>query len=510
MKRSVSVIVVPAILVAVIFWMTSRPADGAGPSAPAAASLAWVHPGAEAMRKNGYSGPSTCTMCHDDALAEITHTVHWYAASEVHNVQGLPDGTWWGMINRECALAGTTATANWTAATDGHFTPQSAGCGMCHIAALTSPPLPAGREATKEEAASIDCLVCHAANYDMQVRQTIVTEADGTRHWGQDSSLAAALSITQRPTAEACLRCHEHSFSFDYKRGTPFEPTNDLHAALGMGCTTCHITRHHKIAKGQAESDMLANDLPDVVVACSNCHGISPHRGGAAAQLNAHVARLSCQACHIPTASGIVREEWGKPVKDDSQGSYSALSKYDGIPAITGIWVPTVEIERGHPALMWRVPDQSGVSDAQSWMAFATATRTSEGAKLYPVRDLTQIMLFDKKLKMSQAPGMGFLAKNPKMADFPLLLAPNREVYNTTGNIEQALNVGMKPYEAFGLQWSGEWMSMTVPGTSAISVNHGVKRMGFSCRDCHSPHGVVDFAALGYPPDEVTKLKQPM
>jgi hypothetical protein len=51
---------------------------------------------------------------------------------------------------------------------------------------------------------------------------------------------------------------------------------------------------------------------------------------------------------------------------------------------------------------------------------------------------------------------------------------------------------------------------MTVPGTSAISVNHGVKRMGYSCRDCHSPHGVIDFEALGYPSDKVAKLEHPM
>jgi len=469
----------------------------------------WVHPGAEVIRDNGYDGPATCTTCHPRALDEITHSVHWYAASKVRNVKGLPDGTWWGMVNRECALAGTTAMSNWTASTNGHFTPQSAGCGMCHIAAISQPPLPPGREATKAEAEAVDCLVCHAASYDMDARKTLVKGADGRPHWGQDRSTAAALSITRVPTAEACLRCHEHSFSLDYKRGTPFTPTNDVHAAAGVPCTACHVTEKHRIAKGQAESDMVANDLPDVIVACSNCHGDAPHRGAAAAALNAHTARVSCQMCHIPAASGIVREDWGKPVKDDSTGRYSELSRYDGIPSLPGVWVPTATIERGAPDAMWRVPNAPGQADAQSWMAFATASRTTEGAKVYPVRALTQILLFDKQLKMWQAPGMAFVKAEQGMADFPLLLAPNREVYNSTGDVKAAVDAGMKPLATMGLSWSGEWMAMTVPGTSYISVNHGVKRMGLGCGDCHSPHGVLDWKALGYTAEETARLEQP-
>ena len=469
----------------------------------------WTHPGAEVIRDNGYSGPQTCAVCHDRALDEISHSVHWYVSSKVRNIKGLPDGSWWGMVNRECALAGTTALANWTAATAGKFTVEAAGCGMCHIAALVAPPLPAGREATAEEANTIDCLVCHAGDYDMSLRETITTDAKGQRLWGQDRTLRAALSITKVPTAEACLRCHEHSFSFDYKRGTPFTPANDLHSASGIPCTACHVTREHKIAKGQAESDMVANDLPDQPVTCAGCHGPEPHQGRPAADLNRHAATIACQTCHIPTASGIVSEDWGKPVKDDSRGEYSELSKYDGIPAIQGLWVPTVAIERAHPRVMWRVPNAKGAKDAQSWMAFATSSKDSDGAKIYPVRALAQTMLFDKTLKMWQAPGMGFLKSETGMADFPLLIAPNREVYNRTGDIAQALAAGMKPYAAFGLRWSGEWMPMTVPGTSFISVNHGVKRMGYSCRDCHSPNGVMDFASLGFSAAEVKKLRTP-
>ena len=466
----------------------------------------WVHPGNDAIKENGYQGAQTCTACHENALNEISHTVHWNLASQVRNVQGLPDSSWWGMINRECALAGSTSPSNWTAATNGKFSVQAAGCGVCHIGSLSSPPMP-GQKITDAELNTVDCLVCHAEDYDWQKRATLVKDASGV-HWGADTSLKAALSITKTPTTEACLRCHEHSFSDDYKRGMPYTADNDVHAKAGLSCLTCHTSENHKIAKGMYESDMVANDLPDVPVDCANCHGDKPHQGKIGETLNAHIDKIACQTCHIPEASGIVYENWGKPVKDNIRGKYSELSKFDKIPADPDLYVPTDTIKMGHPSYIWRVPNTKDQKNAQSWMAFATADINTSGAKIFPVRGLTQVMLFDKNLKMWQAPGMAFLKKNPEMATFPMLLAPNREVYNKTGNVKEAIDAGMKPFEKMGLKWSGEWMAMQVPGTSYISVNHGVKKFGLSCSSCHSKDGVMNFSALGYTPQQVKELEK--
>ncbi|MDE3059301.1 MAG: hypothetical protein KGJ59_15235 [Bacteroidota bacterium] len=467
----------------------------------------WVHPGNDAIRENGYQGAQTCATCHQDALDEIVNTVHWHLATPVRNIQGLPDSSWWGMANRECALAGSTSPSNWTASTNGKATVQAAGCGLCHIGSLSQPNMPGAKPAEAQKNTA-DCLVCHADKYDWQKRATLVKDSSGT-HWGEDMSLTAALSITKTPTNEACLRCHEHALSDDYKRGTPFNAQNDVHAKASITCTTCHVTEHHKIAKGQYESDMIANDLPDVPVTCTKCHGDTPHSGKNSDVLNEHTNKLACQTCHITEASGIVYENWGQPVKDDVNGAYSELSKYDAIPAIHGLYVPTDSIKMGHPSYIWRIANTAENKNAQSWMAFETAGNNSPGAKIFPVRGLTQVMLFDKKLKMSQAPGMGFLKDNPQMANFPLLLAPNREVYNKTGDVKAAVDAGMKPFEAMGFQWSGEWMPMQVPGTSYISVNHGVKKIGMSCNSCHSTHGAMDFKALGYNAQQSEQLEKP-
>ena len=206
--------------------------------------------------------------------------------------------------------------------------------------------------------------------------------------------------------------------------------------------------------------------------------------------------------------SGIVYENWGKPVKDNINGRFSELSKFDKIPSNPDLYVPTVVIKQTHPSYIWRVANTKDQKNAQSWMAFPTSDINTEGAKIFPVRALTQVMLFDKKLKMWQAPGMSFLKNDPKMADFPLLLAPNREVYNETGDVKKAIDAGMKPYESMGLKWSGEWMAMQVPGTSFISVNHGVKKNAFSCSSCHSKEGIMNFKALGYSPQQVDQLEK--
>ena len=52
------------------------------------------------------------------------------------------------------------------------------------------------------------------------------------------------------------------------KRGTPYSPSWDVHAAAGMDCIECHITQGHYIAKGTHTTTMMANDLPDVEISC--------------------------------------------------------------------------------------------------------------------------------------------------------------------------------------------------------------------------------------------------
>jgi hypothetical protein len=39
-----------------------------------------------------------------------------------------------------------------------------------------------------------------------------------------------------------------------------------------------------------------------------------------------------------------------------------------------------------------------------------------------------------------------------------------------------------------------------------LMVNHGIQRKGHDCKVCHQPDGLLDYAALGYPPERVAEL----
>ncbi|MFN2369757.1 MAG: nitrite reductase [Candidatus Krumholzibacteriia bacterium] len=298
-----------------------------------------------------YAGPRTCLRCHRtvrwtlpdgttgeaDLMDNLLGSAHYRFYTKAHpNVWGFDgrsaDGFPMGKINRPCPKPGSFAMTAWAelVVTQRGDT-LSEGCGQCHIGGQAQAPLggmmPLYRTLAVEKDA-IDCLICHAAAYDMD-RKQVERDANGRLRWGQDRSLRAALSVG-RPQAAACLRCHQHNLGGDIyveegaeefmpglvatgadrprvlhpgaKRGTPFSPAWDVHAAAGLSCLDCHQTRGHLIAKGTHTTTMMANDLPDVEVSCLGCHEAPVHgavdRG---ADLDAHLERLACVTCHIPS-----------------------------------------------------------------------------------------------------------------------------------------------------------------------------------------------------------------
>ena len=48
-----------------------------------------------------------------------------------------------------------------------------------------------------------------------------------------------------------------------------------------------------------------------------------------------------------------------------------------------------------------------------------------------------------------------------------------------------------------------QWMRQM----GSLMVNHGIKKDAWTCADCHSPTGIMDYAALGYEPARVTELQ---
>jgi hypothetical protein len=230
---------------------------------------------------------------------------------------------------------------------------RSEGCGQCHIGGNYQPAtekmMPIGDvpDVAKE---GIDCLICHSREYDMNQRYVIRDDV-GLR-WNQDRSMRAALSVG-RSTTKNCLNCHQHNMGGDAylhneaakalgekhqrllhtgaKRGNPFSPEDDVHAAAGLQCTDCHVPEGHKIPRGRMGVDLVANDLPDVDVSCVTCHSIAPHnRSEHKALLNGHLDRLACETCHIKELqdNNVVLRDWVHPTWNEEEGIFEPTDIY--------------------------------------------------------------------------------------------------------------------------------------------------------------------------------------
>ncbi|NBC47530.1 MAG: nitrite reductase [Gammaproteobacteria bacterium] len=235
---------------------------------------------------------------------------------------------------------------------------RSEGCGQCHIGGnyhpATEKMMPVG-DVPKEAKEGIDCLICHAGEYDMNQRY-VIQDKHGLR-WNQDRSMRSALTVG-RASNENCLNCHQHNMGGDAyihnvaakhlgdkhqrllhtgaKRGNPFSPQSDAHAAAGIKCTDCHVPEGHKIPRGRKGVDLVASDLPHKEVSCESCHSQTPHNVSEhRALLNGHVARLACETCHIKDLvdNNVVLRDWVHPTWNAEEG----------------IWEPTDVFRSGKP-----------------------------------------------------------------------------------------------------------------------------------------------------------------
>jgi len=321
---------------------------------------------------------------------------------------------------------------------------KSMGCGKCHVGGSGLP--------TPEMESQIDCLICHAKNYDMTKRQ--VVNYGGALKWVGDNSFKAAISVT-KPRAEYCWRCHEERMVSH--RSSRYEKETDVHAKVGMSCQSCHVTIKHKIAKGMV-ADLMANDIPEIAVSCTSCHVDYKH---GLESIDIHLSRIACQTCHVGKIDGVTKLDFTKGVDDDSDGVFEeAKTKKQSI----------------NPTFAWF----NGTSDEEG---SPLGSRSDKKAKIYIFKIL------------SIARGVDKVTKNP--------VPYNHAVFAETGDFDLAVS---KAAEALGLP-AQAW----VPAETKAyrQLDHGVVRVGLTCDDCHAEKGVMDFKALGYLGEEVNLLTKP-
>ena len=362
-----------------------------------------------------YTGPETCTQCHEtmtvtdhqgrvsqvNTMDDVLNTVHYrfqsmaggfttygYDGRQVNaGTRTIPVGK----IDRACGVPGSFSWTGWAALirtvpahAHGDTVLRSEGCGQCHIGGgfhpATEQMMPRGVIPTPEVAGEgLDCLICHAAAYDMNQRYVLEDE-HGHMRWNQDRSLRSAMTVG-RPGNENCLNCHQHNMggdTYDYnraaqslgvqnqrllhaaaKRGNPFSAQHDVHYRAGLVCIDCHIPIGHKIPRGNKGTDLVANDLPGVRVDCEMCHTSAPHVRNEVTRvvLNGHVARLACETCHIRELmpfNNVLRMDWVHPTWNEEEGRrgmYTPTIVYNNGRAEPGVHVPVVQCERH---VQWR------------------------------------------------------------------------------------------------------------------------------------------------------------
>lgn len=345
-----------------------------------------------------YEGPQTCLTCHAvikidhpdgsvstvDTLDDIVDSVHFKFQSDSggfstygydgRRINSGPHKIPVGKIDRACGIPGSFTWTGWAALVEakpdeeakGETELRSEGCGQCHIGGNYQPAtekmMPIG-DVPPEAKNGIDCLICHATEYDMN-RRVVIRDEHGLR-WNQDRSLRAALTVGPI-RSENCLRCHQHNMGGDSyvhnhaaqasgyehkrilhrgaKRGNPFSPQDDAHAAAGLQCTDCHRPQGHKIPRGRKGVDLVANDLPGHEVSCKSCHSRAPHNDSEhKALLNGHIARMACETCHIAElqSDSVVLRDWVHPTWNPEEGIWEPTDIYrSGAPGkgFTFLW----------------------------------------------------------------------------------------------------------------------------------------------------------------------------
>ncbi len=246
-----------------------------------------------------YSGPSTCTDCHEGAVDEVMRSTHYtwkpklLGGGKYSKLQmTVVPINWLGILNEKKHVAG--------------------GCGMCHIGGGPMPVDPT--KATEADKEGIDCLICHAATYDTKVR--FPEKVHGKWALPQDRSLEAARSVG-RSTQETCLRCHYVPFS-GYKRGADLN--EDVHYQHGMSCTRCHKVEGHRFP---GFGPTITREVGKRV-RCVDCHDTAPHKNKT---LNRH-QRLDCRTCHVVEVGGVVYKNAAKNgIYDKKSGTYKYIAE---------------------------------------------------------------------------------------------------------------------------------------------------------------------------------------
>ncbi len=388
--------------------------------------------GGHAIFIDEYNGSETCLACHEEQGENFSTSIHntWMGiATNITGKEGNTTGKRVG-VNEFC----------------GAVTSNEAMCGKCHAGyGLPEGDISVGK---------IDCLICHAPNYNKT--------ATGP---GPLVNATAAAQGVELPTREYCLRCHAMAGGDNNRKRGDLELAMgaadvsedlDVHMSADMTCQDCHTFEdHHVSGRGM---DLRVDDTT-TVVSCDDaeCHSSGPHPEGSL--YNLHTDNLSCTACHITSYGKVepveVARNW------ELTFSSGMLTKESKPAPIHVWWNRTSEI--------MDLADRAVFdSDGNVVMAKPGGDINDSESKIYAAR-----------LHRGRSPWNGTY-----MLPFNVLTAKatknmTEAIFNATGEIYDPVQY--------------------VNATRYMGLFHGVspKEDALTCVDCHKDHK-LNYTALGY------------
>ncbi len=416
-------------------------------------------------------GPSVtraCLECHPDAAAEVMATAHWNFAGDEVEVPGHDQPMRIGkrnLINNFCI----GISSNWPA------------CTQCHIGYGWEDETFDFTDPTR-----VDCLVCHDNS------ATYLKKVEGAGLPDESVDLLVAARSVGLPKRHNCGGCHfqgggENAVKHGDLDNTLLFPSGRIDVHMGrhdMVCIDCHAGERH-LMPGRAISVSVDRENR---LHCTACHDAQPH---ADLRLNAHMARVACQACHIPymavDTGTKLTWDWSQAGQDlDITNSHQYLK-------IKGrfTWAKKVEPEYywyNEQATRYILGDRIDPS-RPTVLTGPLGDRNDPTAKLWPFKVHRGKQPYDVVKQYFLIPHVhgdeGFWTK----FDWP-----------------SALKVGA---QLSGLPYSGQYDF--APTEMYLKLTHMITTadQALQCRDCHGERGRLDWSALGYDSDPLGRKTVP-
>lgn len=399
-----------------------------------------------------------CLVCHEDAANQLMKTAHWKWEGDPVMVPGRKKPIKIGkknLLNNFCI----GIRGNW------------ASCTTCHAGYGWGD---ASFDFSKEE--NVDCLVCHDWS------GTYVKGSKGLPKEGVD--LLAAAKDVGYPRRDNCGICHIYGGGgMGVKHGdldnSLVNPTEKIDVHMGkhnLLCIDCHKTENHNIS-GKAYSVSIGHENG---INCTDCHVDTPHRDR---RINAHLASVACQTCHIPTyarkAPTKTHWDWSKAgdaTRKDDPHEYLKIK---------GEFIYDKNVI---PEYAW--------FNLKSYR-YILGDKIDPGTVTYlnpPMGDVT-----DKQAKIW--PFKVHRAKQPYDKEYNYLLQP---VTSGKGGFwhefdwDKALRLGA---EVTGTEYSGSYGFAETHMHWPLSHMVSPTDLALQCSDCHEQGARMDWKALGYEND---------